>query len=45
MDHLVCSLKTLLARRMEDAQTWQPAGYRSAAEQLAAESGTYFSSA
>ena len=27
MDRLVASAKTLLARRMEDAQTWQPAGY------------------
>ena len=45
MDHLVSSLKTLLARRMEDAQTWQPAGYRSAAEQLAAVSGSSVSAA
>jgi hypothetical protein len=45
MDQLVCSLKTLLARRMEDAQTWQRAGYRSAAEQLAAQSGSSVSAA
>ena len=45
MDRLVASAKTLLARRMEDAQTWQPAGYRSAAEQLAAVSGSSVSAA
>ena len=45
MDRLVASAKTLLARRMEDAQTWQQAGYRSAAEQLAAESGSSVSAA
>ena len=37
--------KTLMARRMEAACTWQRAGYRSAAEQIAAVSGSSVSSA
>ncbi len=37
--------KTLLARRMEAACTWRRAGYRSAAEQLAAVSGSSVSAA
>ena len=37
--------KTLMARRAEAACTWQRAGYRSAAEQIAAVSGTSVSSA
>ena len=34
------SAKTLLARRVEDANTWRSAGFRSAAEQLAAIAGS-----
>jgi Domain of unknown function (DUF222) len=34
------SAKTLLARRVEDGNTWRIAGYRSAAEQLAALAGS-----
>jgi hypothetical protein len=45
MDRLVSSLKALMARRMEDADTWKRAGYRSAAEQLASMSGTSVSAA
>ena len=45
MDRLGASAKTLLARRMEDACTWQRAGYRSAAEQLAAVLGSSVSAA
>jgi hypothetical protein len=37
--------KTLMARRMEAACTWQRAGYRSAAEQIAAVSGSSVSAA
>ena len=39
------SARTLLARQVEAACTWQRAGYRSAAEQLAAVSGTTVSAA
>ena len=39
------SAKTLLARRVADASTWQREGYRSAAEQLAAVSGSSVSAA
>jgi hypothetical protein len=39
------TIKTLVARRMEDAATWKRAGYRSAAEQMAAVSGTSVSAA
>src|SRR5947209_7714544 len=39
------SAKTLLAGRVEEARTWQRAGYRSAAEQLAAVSGSSVSAA
>ncbi|MDQ1510487.1 MAG: hypothetical protein QOG50_2331 [Actinomycetota bacterium] len=39
------SAKTLLARQMEAACTWQRAGYRSAAEQIAAVSGSSVSAA
>jgi hypothetical protein len=45
MDRLVSSTKTLLARRMEDACTWQREGYRSAAEQVAAVAGSSVSAA
>jgi hypothetical protein len=34
------SAKTLLARRVEEGNTWRTAGYRSAAEQLAAIAGS-----
>jgi hypothetical protein len=34
------SAKTLLARRVEDGNTWRSAGFRSAAEQLAAIAGS-----
>src|SRR5258707_1038850 len=37
--------KTLMARRAEAACTWQRAGYRSAAEQMAAVSGSSVSAA
>ena len=40
VERLAASAKTLLARRVADACTWQRAGYRSAAEQLACLSGT-----
>jgi hypothetical protein len=39
------SAKTLLARRVADASTWQGEGYRSAAEQLAALAGSSVSTA
>jgi hypothetical protein len=39
------TIKTLMARRVEDAATWKRAGYRSAAEQLAGVAGTSVSSA
>ena len=39
------SAKTLLARRVADASTWQREGYRSAAEQLAAVAGSSVSAA
>ena len=45
MKRLMSSLETLVARRMEDTDTWKQAGYRSVAEQLAAVSGTSVSSA
>jgi hypothetical protein len=45
VDRLVSTLKTLLARRMEDAATWKRAGYRSVVEQLAAVSGSSVSAA
>jgi Domain of unknown function (DUF222) len=38
--HLAASAKTLLARRVEEGNTWRSAGFRSAAEQLAALAGT-----
>jgi hypothetical protein len=37
---LAASAKTLLARRVEDGNTWRSAGFRSAAEQLAALAGS-----
>lgn len=39
-ERLMASAKTLLARRVEEGDTWRNAGYRSAAEQLAVLSGT-----
>jgi hypothetical protein len=39
------TIKTLTARRVEDAATWKRAGYRSVAEQMAAASGTSVSTA
>ena len=39
-ERVAASAKTLLARRVEAAGTWKRAGYRSAAEQLAAISGS-----
>src|SRR5258705_13316291 len=45
LDRRVSSVKTLLARRMEDAATWKRAGHRSVAEQLAALSGSSVSAA
>lgn len=45
VERLAASAKTLLARRVADACTWQRAGCRSAAEQLARVAGTSVSSA
>jgi Domain of unknown function (DUF222) len=39
-ERLAASAKTLLARRVEEAETWKKAGYRSAAEQLAVIGGS-----
>jgi hypothetical protein len=44
-ERLMASAKTLLARRVEEGDTWRGAGYRSAAEQMAALSGTSVSTA
>jgi hypothetical protein len=40
VERLAGAAKVLLARRVEEAGTWKRAGFRSAAEQLAAVSGT-----
>src|SRR5471030_417062 len=40
MERDAASAKTLLARRVEDGNTWRSAGFRSAAEQLAHVAGT-----
>src|ERR1700690_1022291 len=45
LERLISSAKTLLARRVADSCTWQRAGYRSAAEQLAGLSDSSVSSA
>ena len=45
VERLAASAKTLLARRVADACTWQRAGFRSAADQLACWSGTSVGSA
>jgi hypothetical protein len=37
---LAASAKTLLARRVEEANTWRRAGHRSAEEHMAAVAGT-----
>jgi Domain of unknown function (DUF222) len=39
-ERLMASAKTLLARRVEEGNTWKRAGFRSAAEQMAMLSGT-----
>src|SRR6478735_3664026 len=39
-ERLMAAAKTLLARRVEEGDTWRKAGYRSAAEQMALLSGT-----
>ena len=39
-ERLMASAKTLLARRVEDGETWRKAGFKSAADQLALLSGT-----
>jgi hypothetical protein len=44
-ERLMASAKTLLARRVEDGETWRRGGFRSAAEQMAGESGTSISEA
>ena len=45
VERWAATIKTLVARRMEDGATWKRAGYRSAAEQLAGVAGTSVSSA
>ena len=40
IETLAASAKTLLARRVEEGNTWRSAGYRSAAEQLAGIAGS-----
>jgi hypothetical protein len=45
IERRAAAAKTLLARRVEESCTWQRAGYRSAAEQLAGLSGSSVSSA
>ena len=45
VERLATSAKTLLARRVESACAWRRAGYRSAAEQLAALGGTSLAAA
>jgi hypothetical protein len=45
VERLASSAKTLLARRVEESGSWKQQGYRSAAEQLAADAGTSVSSA
>src|SRR6266576_220849 len=39
IERLATAAKTLLARRVEDSRVWDPAGYRSAPEYLAATAG------
>ena len=45
MHRLSSSLLTLVARRLEDANTWKRDGHRSVAEQLAAVAGVSVSAA
>jgi hypothetical protein len=45
VERWAASIKTLMARRMQDAATWKRAGFRSAAEQMAAVAGTSVSAA
>jgi hypothetical protein len=45
VERWAASIKTLIARRMDDAATWKRAGFRSAAEQMAAVAGTSVSGA
>jgi len=45
VERLAASLKTLVAPRVEAAGVWKRKGYRSAAEQLAADAGTSVSAA
>ncbi len=45
VERLAASAKTLLAARVAEAATWKAAGFRSAAEQLAAVSGSSVSAA
>jgi hypothetical protein len=45
IERWAATIKTLTARRVEDAATWKRAGYRSVAEQLAGVSGTSVSAA
>jgi hypothetical protein len=40
IERLAASAKTLLARRVEEGDTWRKAGFRSAAEQLAGIAGS-----
>src|SRR4051794_22916635 len=45
VERLAASAKILLARRVDEAGAWKRKGYRSAAEQLAADAGTSVSAA
>jgi len=45
LERLAASAKVLLARRVEESCAWRSEGYRSAAEQMAARSGTSVASA
>ena len=45
IERLAASAKTLLARRVEEGETWRKAGFRSAAEQLAGIAGSSVNSA
>jgi hypothetical protein len=45
VERLAASAKTLLARRVEDSAEWKRNGFKSAAEQLAADAGTSVTSA
>src|SRR5437763_6304794 len=45
LERLAASAKLLLGRRVDESCTWRREGYRSAAEQMAARSGTSVTSA